>query len=309
MKTKLKNGFKKVKKWIKKHKVLTVFLILAAVVVGIYFRLQRAGQEMAAALSQMAIETGEVTYRDITSTVNATGYVRSDNSRSLTTTLMNLEVTDVNVEVGDRVTVGQALVSFDTEDIEENLADAQESLNVAQAQNGLTVKGAQRNLEDAVGSRDYQVTGARKDLDYSKTTYEEAVADYNDTVKDLEEKRKEEEERKQDRDDREKDMERAKDRLEKAQREQSGSGLSPDLLDQIDKGTISGNEILENIAGAFDTGAVTAAQAEYQAASADYSAAAADYEKAKAERWNPVWTRKSRLWMPITEPMTGRRIP
>ena len=284
MKTKLKNGFKKVKKWIKKHKVLTVFLILAAVVVGIYFRLQRAGQEMAAALSQMAIETGEVTYRDITSTVNATGYVRSDNSRSLTTTLMNLEVTDVNVEVGDRVTVGQALVSFDTEDIKENLADAQESLNVAQAQNGLTVKGAQRNLEDAVGSRDYQVTGARKDLDYSKTTSEEAVADYNDTVKDLEEKRKEEEERKQDRDDREKDMERAKDRLEKAQREQSGSGLSPDLLDQIDQGTISGNEILENIAGAFDTSAVTAAQAEYQAASADYSAAAADYEKAKAER-------------------------
>ena len=47
MKTKLNNGFKKVRKWIKKHKVLTVFLILAAVVIGIYFRLQRAGQEMA----------------------------------------------------------------------------------------------------------------------------------------------------------------------------------------------------------------------------------------------------------------------
>ena len=284
MKTKLKNGFKKVRKWIKKHKVLTVFLILAAVVIGIYFRLQRAGQEMAEALSQMAFETGEVSYRDITSTVNATGYVRSDNSRSLTTTLMNLEVTDVNVEVGDRVTVGQALVSFDTEDIEENLADARENLNVSQAQSGLTVKGAERNLADAVGSRDYQITGAMKDLDYSKTTYEDAVADYHDTVKELEEKRKEEEDRKRDRDDREKDMDRAKDRLEKARKEQSGSGLSPDLLDQINEGTVSGNEILENIAGAFDTGAVTAAQAEYQTASADYSAAAADYEKAKAER-------------------------
>ena len=79
-------------------------------------------------------------------------------------------------------------------------------------------------------------------------------------------------------------MDRAKDRLEKARKEQSGSGLSPDLLDQINEGTVSGNEILENIAGAFDTGAVTAAQAEYQTASADYSAAAADYEKAKAER-------------------------
>ncbi len=284
MKTKLKNGFKKVRKWIKKHKVLTVFLILAAVVIGIYFRLQRAGQEMAEALSQMAFETGEVSYRDITSTVNATGYVRSDNSRSLTTTLMNLEVTGVNVEVGDKVSVGQALVSFDTEDIEENLADARESLNVSQAQSGLTVKGAERNLADAVGSRDYQITGAMKDLDYSKTTYEDAVADYHDTVKELEEKRKEEEDRKRDRDDREKDMDRAKDRLEKARKEQSGSGLSPDLLDQINEGTVSGNEILENIAGAFDTGAVTAAQAEYQTASADYSAAAADYEKAKAER-------------------------
>ncbi len=284
MKTKLKNGFKKVRKWIKKHKVLTVFLILAAVVIGIYFRLQRAGQEMAEALSQMAFETGEVSYRDITSTVNATGYVRSDNSRSLTTTLMNLEVTGVNVEVGDKVSVGQALVSFDTEDIEENLADARESLNVSQAQSGLTVKGAERNLADAVGSRDYQITGAMKDLDYSKTTYEDAVADYHDTVKELEEKRKEEENRKRDRDDREKDMDRAKDRLEKARKEQSGSGLSPDLLDQINEGTVSGNEILENIAGAFDTGAVTAAQAEYQTASADYSAAAADYEKAKAER-------------------------
>ena len=284
MKTKLKNGFKKVRKWIKKHKVLTVFLILAAVVIGIYFRLQRAGQEMAEALSQMAFETGEVSYRDITSTVNATGYVRSNNSRSLTTTLMNLEVTGVNVEVGDKVSVGQALVSFDTEDIEENLADARESLNVSQAQSGLTVKGAERNLADAVGSRDYQITGAMKDLDYSKTTYEDAVADYHDTVKELEEKRKEEEDRKRDRDDREKDMDRAKDRLEKARKEQSGSGLSPDLLDQINEGTVSGNEILENIAGAFDTGAVTAAQAEYQTASADYSAAAADYEKAKAER-------------------------
>ena len=276
MKTKLKNGLKQVRTWSKKHKVLTVFLILAAVVIGIYFRLQRAGQEMAEALSQMAFETGEVSYRDITSTVNATGYVRSDNSRSLTTTLMNLEVSGVKGEGGEKVSVGQALVSFDTEDIEENLADARESLNVSQAQSGLTVKGAERNLADAVGSRDYQITGAMKDLDYSKTTYEDAVADYHDTVKELEEKRKEEEDRKRDRDDREKDMDRAKDRLEKARKEQSGSGLSPDLLDQINEGTVSGNEILENIAGAFDTGAVTAAQAEYQPASADESAAAAD---------------------------------
>lgn len=300
MKTKLKNGFKKVRKWINKHKVLTVFLILAAVVIGIYFRLQRAGQEMAEALSQMAFETGEVSYRDITSTVNATGYVRSDNSRSLTTTLMNLEVTGVNVEVGDKVSAGQALVSFDTEDIEKNLADARESLNVSQAQGGLSVQGAQRSLNDAVGSRDYQVTSALKDLDYSKTTWEEAVADYNDTVKELEDKKKEEEDKKRERDDKEKDMDRAKDRMEKKAKEYAeasaarqnilGSGLDGVNIGVGSDGnlTLSGNRVdegleLKNAADAANA-AYQAAQAEYQAAQAEYSSVSADYEKAKAER-------------------------
>ncbi len=300
MKTKLKNGFKKVRKWIKKHKVLTVFLVLAAVVIGIYFRLQRAGQEMAEALSQMAFETGEVSYRDITSTVNATGYVRSDNSRSLTTTLMNLEVTGVNVEVGDKVSAGQALVSFDTEDIEKNLADARESLNVSQAQGGLSVQGAQRSLNDAVGSRDYQVTSALKDLDYSKTTWEEAVADYNDTVKELEDKKKEEEDKKRERDDKEKDMDRAKDRMEKKAKEYAeasaaqqnilGSGLDGVNIGVGSDGnlTLSGNKVdegleLKNAADAANA-AYQAAQAEYQAAQAEYSSVSADYEKAKAER-------------------------
>ena len=296
MKTKLKSGFQKVRKWIKKHKVLTVLLILAVIVMGIYFRLRRAGQEMAEALSQMAIETGEVSYRDITSTVNATGYVRSDDSRSLTTTLMNLEVTSVNVEVGDRVTAGQALVSFDTEEIEENLADARESLNVSQAQSGLSVQGAQRNLNDAVGSRDYQITGALKDLDYSKITWEEAVADYNDTVKELEDKKKEEEDRKQERDEKEDDMNRAKDRMERKAKEYAeASGAQQDILGNVLGGissgegiSLSGNMVdagldAKNAADAANA-AYQAAQAEYQAAQAEYSSALADYEKVKAER-------------------------
>lgn len=296
MKTKLKSGFQKVRKWIKKHKVLTVLLILAVIVMGIYFRLKRAGQEMAEALSQMAIETGEVSYRDITSTVNATGYVRSDDSRSLTTTLMNLEVTSVNVEVGDRVTAGQALVSFDTEEIEENLADARESLNVSQAQSGLSVQGAQRSLNDAVGSRDYQITGALKDLDYSKITWEEAVADYNDTVKELEDKKKEEEDRKRERDEKEDDMNRAKDRMERKAKEYAeASGAQQDILGNVLGGissgegiSLSGNMVdagldAKNAADAANA-AYQAAQAEYQAAQAEYSSALADYEKVKAER-------------------------
>lgn len=309
MKTKLKNGLKRVRKWIKKHKVLTVFLILAVVVIGIYFRLQRAGKEMAEALSQMAFETGEVSYRDITSTVNATGYVRSDNSRSLTTTLMNLEVTGVNVEVGDRVTAGQELVSFDTEDIENSLADARESLNVSQAQGGLSVQGAQRNLDDAVGSRDYQVTSAWKDLDYSKTTWEDAVADYNDTVKELEDKKKEEEDKKKERDDKESDMNRAKDRMEKKAKEYaeaaaalqnlpgdaangsgtgSGLGIGSGLGTGSGGGSVSVNAVDEGAeakrAAEAANAAYQEAQTEYQSASADYSAASADYEKIKAER-------------------------
>ena len=75
--------------------------------------------------------------------------MQSDNTRSLTTTLVNTEVTEVNVEVGDVVQAGDALCSFDTEEIEESLADARESLDVAQAQSNLSVQGAERSLSDA----------------------------------------------------------------------------------------------------------------------------------------------------------------
>ena len=292
MKEKLKRGFGAAWKWIKRHKALVIVLIIVCAVGGCVLRIRQAGQEMEAALSQMALQTDEAAYRDLTSTINATGYVQSDNTRSLTTTLVNTEVTEVNVKVGDVVQAGDALCSFDTEEIEESLADARESLDVAQAQSNLSVQGAERSLSDAVNAQNYQVGTAGKNRDYSWTTYEEAVADYNEAVADLESKTKEENDKKNEMDDAESRMNRAQDEMEEsagryAEAQAAAGGDIGDLLEDIQNGTgsLSGsnlNQAANELSEAYSD--YTAKQAAAQAAATEYSTISAEYQQIKAER-------------------------
>ena len=292
VKEKLKRGFGAAWKWIKRHKALVIVLIIVCAVGGCVLRIRQAGQEMEAALSQMALQTDEAAYRDLTSTINATGYVQSDNTRSLTTTLVNTEVTEVNVEVGDVVQAGDALCSFDTEEIEESLADARESLDVAQAQSNLSVQGAERSLSDAVNAQNYQVGTAGKNRDYSWTTYEEAVADYNEAVADLESKTKEENDKKNEMDDAESRMNRAQDEMEEsagryAEAQAAAGGDIGDLLEDIQNGTgsLSGsnlNQAANELSEAYSD--YTAKQAAAQAAATEYSTISAEYQQIKAER-------------------------
>ena len=292
VKEKLKRGFGAAWKWIKRHKALVIVLIIVCAVGGCVLRIRQAGQEMEAALSQMALQTDEAAYRDLTSTINATGYVQSDNTRSLTTTLVNTEVTEVNVKVGDVVQAGDALCSFDTEEIEESLADARESLDVAQAQSNLSVQGAERSLSDAVNAQNYQVGTAGKNRDYSWTTYEEAVADYNEAVADLESKTKEENDKKNEMDDAESRMNRAQDEMEEsagryAEAQAAAGGDIGDLLEDIQNGTgsLSGsnlNQAANELSEAYSD--YTAKQAAAQAAATEYSTISAEYQQIKAER-------------------------
>ncbi len=292
MKEKVKHGLKSAGKWIRKHKVLVILLIVICLIGSCALRVRQAGQEMEEALSQAALQTAQAEYRDLTSTINATGYVQSDHTRSLTTTLVNTEVTAVNVEVGDVVQEGDPLCSFDTEEIENSLADARESLNVAQAQGSLSVQGAQRSLNDAVNAQNYQVGTAGKNRDYSWTTYEEAAADYNEAVADLESKKQEESDKKHEMDDAESRMNRAQDEMEESARryaeaQAAAGGDIGDLVEGVQDGSISvssGNlsEVASSLSEAYSD--YTEKQAEAQAASTEYSSASAAYQQAKTER-------------------------
>lgn len=157
----------------KKIALIILLVIVVLIVVGVL----KIKSALSTALDQIASmeTTGEVTTRDLTKSVGATGTVVSVKSKSLTSTLTNTKIASVDVEVGDTVTEGQTLLTFDTEDIEESLADAQ-------ASNSISESDAQRSVDDTIRSSTYQIDSAQTDIDsaylsycQAKTAYEEAM--------------------------------------------------------------------------------------------------------------------------------------
>ena len=83
--------------------------------------------------------------------------------KSGTTTLENIEVTEVFVELGDEVQEGDVICTFDSSDIESALADARNNYSVNQQLDALdnyeteyaeTVEDAENSLEEARATRD-----------------------------------------------------------------------------------------------------------------------------------------------------------
>lgn len=172
---KLKDALKANKKGKKKKIVLIVVIILVVVVTAIVLKV-RAGMSAASSMMASADSLGTVEVRDLTQSIGATGTVVSMESKSITSTLTNTEIAAVNVKVGDSVKEGDELVTFDTTDIEEKLADAQTS-------SSLDAADSQRNVDDTLRNSSYQIESAQSSVDsaylsycQAKTAYEEAAA-------------------------------------------------------------------------------------------------------------------------------------
>jgi len=135
---KLKRAGRKAGGFGKKHKVLTVFLILVligALVAGVIWRGKKNKPQLQA----------------------------TANGKTASTTLKDIKVTKVYVEVGDEVQEGDIICTFDSSDIEKSLADAKNNDSVNQQLSALdnyetqyqdTLSDAEDSLQDARDTRD-----------------------------------------------------------------------------------------------------------------------------------------------------------
>lgn len=177
----------------KKHILIILAVILTIVivaVVGIVLAARNAVKNMPAA-QMMALFNGtgmtELERTNLTNTVSASGNVSSANA-----TKVYLEATgagkaaQVNVKVGDKVSVGDVLCAFDTEDLQKEydkallqadqseerarntLSDARNSYANNKISQDQTVKNAEDNLE-----------AAQKKLDTANDNYVDALDAYN----------------------------------------------------------------------------------------------------------------------------------
>lgn len=150
---------------IKKHKKITVIciaiLLIVAIVTAAIVCLTKSGQGKNEIMSEKAKSrqsTILLAKQDLVTSISATGTIEAAKSKSVTASVNGAEVQKVYVAVGDTVKKGAKLLTFDTETLSENLADAKE------------------NLSDVTEEADESITQANTKLRTTKSAYQKAKA-------------------------------------------------------------------------------------------------------------------------------------
>lgn len=175
---KTKKGVPWFGRFLKRHKKFTFFLVVVVIgSVATVVVFNRKGNKMPSNVpTASAFQTTTLEKRDISNSISVTGTIASADSRTLTTTLSNIDVKTLNVAVGDYVTAGDVLVVFDDSDLSEELADAKSSLSISKQQTANSLETAQRSYDEATESATIQANRAASNVNSAYTTYTEAVA-------------------------------------------------------------------------------------------------------------------------------------
>lgn len=164
---------------LKKHRKLLIILGIAAVVVIVLLvRLHSAAsRRMSPDAIASAMDTAYVEKRSLVESISATGSLTSLDSKDVTANVSGVEVLEVPIKVGDTVSVGDVLCLLDSSDLEQDLKDAQNSLNATEGKTEIDVSAAERSLAEAEATRNIEVERANQDAADAWNDYLEALTD------------------------------------------------------------------------------------------------------------------------------------
>lgn len=174
----MKKVFGKIGAWIKKHKKLTIFLIILLIIVLFIIYVASKVAEAQQLLNEMynSSEISAIERRSLVESLSATGTVVSNDSEDIVALVNGVEILNVNVEVGDRVKAGDVLCVLDSADLETTMNNMQVSLAVSDQKSNSNVAASGRLLNENKDTRNTQVA----------RDYEDAQLRYNDYMKALE---------------------------------------------------------------------------------------------------------------------------
>ena len=121
---------------IKTHKLrFGILLGIILLVIGgiIFFVTRKNGSDNAS--KKNAQNTLVLSRQTLSESISATGTVESAKSKTISANVNGLEIQSVKVKVGDKVTKGQTILTFDQSDLEESLTEAEENLSDVKSQN------------------------------------------------------------------------------------------------------------------------------------------------------------------------------
>lgn len=170
----------------KSKKRIIIILIVAVVLIAVIFSLVRCGSNVAGAI-QSAVNMEQalpLEEQDLSSSINATGTVESQNVYSVTTDL-TCKVKELKVALGDHVEAGDVLCVFDDSDVREQIATLEEQVSASDQLAAKQNQIAERNLQDAKNDQASQINSANTAITDAQSAYDKANADYNNAKNQL----------------------------------------------------------------------------------------------------------------------------
>lgn len=159
-----------------KKKKIIIAIIVVLVLILILVNVLKPKEEV-----KPEFETAKIERKTLTTTISSTGKVTTENSKNVTSQLMNYKVTGVNVKVGDKVNVGDVLCTFDTADLAKKVSDLSATINASNTSSDVSLATAQRTVQDADRSKNSTLDDLKKqlNLDFLKQDYENHNAALN----------------------------------------------------------------------------------------------------------------------------------
>lgn len=149
--------------WIKKHKGWGIAVIVVVIVIttAVIIRSQ-LGKNTATQKREIKQNVLALSKMDLTRSVSATGTIESAKTKIIRADASDVKVKKVLVKAGDEVKKGQTLVTFDKEDLQQALREAEENLSDVKTQNSSELAAAQRKLAEAQKTYESQKKKAKQ---------------------------------------------------------------------------------------------------------------------------------------------------
>ncbi len=245
------------KRNIKKAVILLVLVYAGTTAYQVYQALQNA----ASAVGDSNTQTFEtVSQMDISNSISVTGTIEANDSRTLSTLVSKTEVLTVSVKVGDYVEVGDPICTFDTSEIEQNIAKLKRQITVNNAKATLELAKANTQVAWAIEDMADNQADSQYDVNSAIRNYQSQENAVQDAIDNLEAKERalddaedayddyKDSQTVSDEDDDEKDADDYKDAIKDAQAAVDSAQRSLENAQNSLQGTIDDyNKTLDNI--------------------------------------------------------------
>ncbi|WP_243156109.1 efflux RND transporter periplasmic adaptor subunit [Clostridium sp. C2-6-12] len=129
---------------LRNKKVIAVICILLVVILGFTIYKVKFSKP---ATTQSTVKYTMLKKTNIATTINSSGAIKSGDSTNIYSNLQ-YNVSSINVQVGDVVKKGDVLATIDTTTLEEQIAEAQQSLTSSETKNQLSLTSAKQKYEN-----------------------------------------------------------------------------------------------------------------------------------------------------------------